>query len=298
MATTSYGKGVPGQRPVAQPGTPNIAGAINSLFGGMTGTQQQSGGSYTSGTYNGPPRNPYEAELLKKNPHLQQRQQQQQRGGTQIPGGNYQVPPLPKLENTAQPDPKLEELWAKWKDNLDAPNAKMDDLWNRYQGQLDTSNLDRLQDVTGSKIRDRYEGARSGLQDNLARRGMLGSGVQQELGNELTMSELGDLSQSDATLALADQGRKDSLILSGMPLAGYDQQRLDQQLLAGLPIASTSHSLANQDRGLGLDQWSKMIDAQLGREQFGLQRDLAAQSAQMNQQQMMLSMLGSLMPLF
>lgn len=214
-------------------------------------------------------------------------------------GGGGGGPAVPELVNTAQVDPRMQQAWDQYQQNLKSgPNERVEDLWGKYQEQLSTSNLDRLQDVTGSKIRDRYEGARGQLQENLARRGMLGSGVEQELQGNLSRSELADLSRSDAELALADQGRRDALILQGMPMATYDQQRVDRLMSLGMPYAQAIKQAGQEDRALGLRQWEGMLGADLAREQFGLQRDIAQQSAQMQQQQMLIGLLSSMMPLF
>jgi uncharacterized protein YoaH (UPF0181 family) len=132
----------------------------------------------------------------------------------------------------------------------------------------------------------------------MARRGLVGSGVEQERLGKMGDQEMRDLVASDTNLALADQGRMDALVMGGMPMATYNDQRVQQLMATGMTAAQAQAQIANQDKALGLQQWTTQIGAQLQRDEFGLQRDIAAQNAQQAQQNMLLNALQSLAPLF
>lgn len=171
----------------------------------------------------------------------------------QAPPGLPAPPTAPSLDftNTAQTSPELQ-----W-------------LQEQYRQRLGQDPTQRAMDMATSQTRDITSGLQNELSGNLARRGMIGSGVETQQREKL-----------------AEQAQRAAAGQAGQITLGR-QGQLDQLVAAGLPIMGAADQLTMQKQQLGLQQY-----------QMQQQAYLAQLNQAMQQQQQMAQLYATYMGMF
>jgi hypothetical protein len=142
------------------------------------------------------------------------------------------------------------------------PSSDITFLQNEYKKRLSADPTKRATDRMTSAVRDATTGLNKELGGNMARRGILQSGIR-----------------TSGEQALAGQAQRQ--IASGAADIAMGRERdLDNLTMGGLPIMTAQDQLGLSKQRLGLDQWSAQNQAEVQRQQLQLQAQGQAQQGQ------------------
>lgn len=141
--------------------------------------------------------------------------------------------------------------------NTAAPNADISAFQQMYKDrytQLQNANkpndalTKRMQDLTGGQIQDASAGAQQQLSENLARRGVAGGGVENDLRGRVAESAQRAGAAAKANIAIGRAGQEEQANLA------RDQQ-LNSLLLGGTGVAGMNAQLQLANQELALRQY-------------------------------------------
>jgi len=183
-------------------------------------------------------------------------------------GGGAGGAPAP-LQNTTSDDPDIRYLI------------------DQYKSRLSQAPEQRAQEQAASGIRDASSGLQKELGGNLASRGMLGGGVENQMRNQLGEQALRAIGKSNASIQSQRQSDLDKMVLGG----------------EGLMKAPSANALSQQ--GLGLQQYQIQQQGDIQRAQLQQNAQIEAQRMQiqqaqlaMQQQQAAMQLWGQYMQMF
>jgi hypothetical protein len=165
-------------------------------------------------------------------------------GGIPGTGGGFGASPIPPMNNNV------------------TPSSDITFLQNEYKKRLSADPTKRATERMTSAVRDATTGLNKELGGNMARRGILQSGIR-----------------TSGEQALAGQAQRQ--IASGAADIAMGRERdLDNLTMGGLPIMTAQDQLGLSKQRLGLDQWSAQNQAEVQRQQLQLQAQGQAQQGQ------------------
>lgn len=200
-------------------------------------------------------------------------------GGMMMPNGqivgSYRAPSAPRpgplnatpvagmgTRNATQADPTV----SAWMKRLQGEHATQSANVNAPL-HADTQ---RMMDRSATNIADQGAAARNTMDENLARRGIAGGGLEAQMQRDLAASTQRAQAQAGADIVMRQQERQDTVNLQRQGLA-------NQLLAAGVGAANMPAQLALQQQGLSLNQMSLEAQMQAERERLR-QMDLERQA--------------------
>jgi len=187
------------------------------------------------------PRNPYEEQLLKKNPWM-------------LESANDPPPPSDQVfENEAQNDPRLERQANRVEDRLDN--------FGKY--------TDQSIDMAVSDIRDQTEGRRAAMQGMLARRGIGGTGFEGQMERGLASDEARASAAATSGMRIERDKDYDALLLGSTGAVGAPgaANRADRSL--ALEAYNTAQSNRRANETLEMQKLQQQIDLLLDTTRLG-----------------------------
>jgi hypothetical protein len=194
--------------------------------------------------------------------------------------------PPPTLTNTVAPNPDLTKA-------MDAMNIRVQQL-QANEGKADpnlTKQVDRLDDRMSSDTRQRQadfaaqdikaraRASQGALKEAMARRGMMGSGVESGEAAKIDAQAQRDMARSSAGIAMDDEKRLDALTLGGQQIMSAPSQLALQQ------TAQTNSVLPLQLQAALAPTQSAQAQQGLNLQQYQTQAQLAQNAQQMAQNQ-------------
>lgn len=188
-----------------------------------------------------------------------------------------ELPPAPQpqapqqLNNTAQNNPELTGFMDTIRDRIGTQagregqgDANLQTQVNRLGERLGSDTRQRATDFAAQDINARARAAQNGLREQMARRGIRqDSGVAAELSANVSNTAMRENARSAAGIGLADEARKDSLVLGGQGImaapAQLELQRQAQTNSLYGQAGSAAQAVAGQnlaDRNLNLQQFN------------------------------------------
>lgn len=200
-------------------------------------------------------------------------------GAPSAPAQPYQAPPI---ANTAQANPDMQGFLGQYKNKLNTmltrPNTdpnlqtQVDRLGRRMSSDTTQHAIQRA----GGAIRDQGSAQQAALKTNLARRGIGGSGVGDQLSQNIDARTQRAQAGSASDISLGRERDLDALTLGGQGIMAapgqYSMGRDNQDIGAiagGVSAANPGAQLQLGQQQLGLQQW------QAGQNQQGAQQDRA-----------------------
>lgn len=156
------------------------------------------------------------------------------------------------------------------------PSGDLKWLQDQYKQRLGADPTQRAMNRATSQIRDATTGLGKELGGNMARRGIAQSGIQ-----------------TSGQQALANQAQQ-KIAGASADIAMGRERDVDAMVMGGLPIMGAQDELGLRKQGLGLQQWQAQNQAEIARQQLGLQ----AQSQAQQGQQAMMSMWAQYLNMF
>lgn len=217
-------------------------------------------------------------------------------------GSGGSAPPIPAAPpaastNIAAANPAMSGILNQTQELTKMP-VKEDSLLEEQVGNLreriSSNPTQRAVGLMTGTVGDALAGAQQGLKENLARRGLLGSGIEAQGMQGLQESAQRDIARGSAGIGLQREQDIDRLVLGGQGIMGapgqfgLQQQSMRNQLLG--QAGNLAGNIAQQQLGqqsLANQQWQAQLQAQLAQQQM-------AQQQAMQQQQAMLSLYNTL----
>jgi len=202
----------------------------------------------------------------------------------------------PNLANFAQKDPKIEQTYQNYQNRikaLEAGEGKADPNLqfqiDAYKNQLSSDNTQHLIDQSAGAVRDNLAGAEQAADARKARSGGATGGAYGAAEGAAQRLQ----AKNAANIGLAQQARKDALVLGGQNVMSAPGQMalaksnaLNSFLLGSGSQANDAAQLALAQQGLGLQQWQAQTDA-------NYKNALLGQNAQNSQQDLYLKLLSA-----